>query len=605
MNNGRKNQGRKVQSPARSAPLALLLLLTLAVGAVGQNPRSRPGSSPGRNATPDADTDGAVRDSDSDLEELGLTLKAAVASEALSEEEAIKIWSVMSERIKSGAATGKEDAPKRDVMLSAPRPGQIRVIFQPEFLRRDLSLLHDELDLDQDQRIIARVLLADYLEAYDLASSPLREALSRYRRTSTDRWMATALERAETVDPDVAVANARRAVEAWRVEAAADDGQDREKNDAANAWARQMLEVARTMDERLASLRARVGSELAGLDPEAITADDLVRMAKQLRADREQLRAEMTTSLRLITTETQRGPADSGFQAAMARVRSLHLLPRGRLGGESMDLWAALADARREASQPDHRQRLELAGALVRERAPSIADKLDHRTEATLDREIAGLELQTERERIAAESGQLPPDVERRRLAGAFKPFFDATQRELAASIAVRDGLFVLLEESATSIEETHPDFGVASRYRTAALRRGFPAEMRRRWSERAIAAALQLEDLHPETMARLRVLEASTANELQRLRHDAVRKRFHRDPELARDQITALVDERRKVEKRPEMWLGYEYEAFSAIDDRTESRLRAILTPSQMEGLPARDGAGAKRKAAGKPGRK
>jgi hypothetical protein len=40
-------------------------------------------------------------------------------------------------------------------------------------------------------------------------------------------------------------------------------------------------------------------------------------------------------------------------------------------------------------------------------------------------------------------------------------------------------------------------------------------------------------------------------------------------------------------------MWLGINYEAFDAIDDRTESRLRAILTPEQCEALPARLGPG------------
>ncbi len=41
------------------------------------------------------------------------------------------------------------------------------------------------------------------------------------------------------------------------------------------------------------------------------------------------------------------------------------------------------------------------------------------------------------------------------------------------------------------------------------------------------------------------------------------------------------------KIEWRPNMWLGMNYEAFATIDDRTESLLRAILFTEQFERLP------------------
>ena len=77
---------------------------------------------------------------------------------------------------------------------------------------------------------------------------------------------------------------------------------------------------------------------------------------------------------------------------------------------------------------------------------------------------------------------------------------------------------------------------------------------------------------------------------EITATRRDAIAKCIARDPKLARDFIDAeFGGDDQEVEWRPEMWLGINYEAFASIDDRTESRLRAILTPDQPEMLPAR----------------
>jgi len=88
-------------------------------------------------------------------------------------------------------------------------------LFRPDFLTRDLAILHTDLDLDRNQMMIAGLLVRDYLESIDLASSPLREALRRYRDTIRDQWLTAALERsdqrlgsalqrAQRVDPEVA-----------------------------------------------------------------------------------------------------------------------------------------------------------------------------------------------------------------------------------------------------------------------------------------------------------------------------------------------------------------------------------------------------------------
>ena len=273
-----------------------------------------------KNQSAEASADEETANLKQEIEELGQTLRAAVMSGTLSGEEAREIYGVMVRSIKAkweasragkaanakeAAKKPEEESPKRSVLrLSAPKPWQISTLFQAEFLTRDLAILRDELDLDQDQMMIAGVLFRDYLEAIDLASSPLREAFGRYNRATKDQWLAAALERtdqrlggalqrAQRVDSRVAVERMKQTLgriaeqHAERIEAA--DEEDRAKF---RAWARRMVEVTAELDDRLASIRERVSGELAELEREdaTITADDLLRMAKQLRTEREQLR---------------------------------------------------------------------------------------------------------------------------------------------------------------------------------------------------------------------------------------------------------------------------------------------------------------------------
>jgi hypothetical protein len=573
-----------------------------------------------KNQSAEVSAEEETADLKQEIEELGQTLRAAYMAGTLTGKEAREIYGVMVRSIKAeweasragNAANAKEaakkpeeESPKRSVLkLSAPKPWQISVLFQPEFLTRDLAILRDELDLDRDQMMIAGVLFRDYLEAIDLASSPLREAFGRYNRATKDRWLAAALQRtdqrlggalqrAQRVDPDVAVERMKRTLgriaeqHAERIEAA--DEVDRARF---RAWARRMVEVTGELDDRLASIRERVSGELAELEREdaTITADDLVRMAKQLRTEREQLRRTMIESLAAIATEEQRGEENADFTAVMARIRIDHLLPQGRLGGESMDLWAALMETGRGLDPiRGETERLGYVESMLRARASLIAEKLDGRMEATLDRELEGLGFQAERDRIAAANGGSIFEVEPRRLISARRPLADAARREVAASVVVRDALRTLLDESSAYVMELYPDADLPDAYREASLRRGFPNEMRRRWSERAIDAALQLDDLDDETREALLAVEEVNGIELAALRADAIARCIARDPKLARDFIDAEFDgEDQKVDWEPEMWLGINYEQFAAVDDRTERQLRAILAPGQIERLPA-----------------
>ena len=58
----------------------------------------------------------------------------------------------------------------------------MRVLTRPEFLMRDLQYFSRELELDESSRSIMKVLLEDYVKAYEAQSNALKEAIRSARK---------------------------------------------------------------------------------------------------------------------------------------------------------------------------------------------------------------------------------------------------------------------------------------------------------------------------------------------------------------------------------------------------------------------------------------
>lgn len=551
-----------------------------------------------------------------ELAEWGETLKAAVLSGALSEEDAMKIYSRMTSSLapmnakKTSAAKKDYDGPysaKIDfMMLSAPRPDQISALLQPEFLWRDLQLLRSELNLDRSQMAIIEILLTDYLESQGLTSLPFREALGRHHNSSADQWIAAALERVHIDEVDVAVANTRDAIKRFEraTDKRASDGkttpdravENQKKRTAQQEWAKRMVEVTAIMDERIEALRQRVNTRLAELENAGsmVTADDLVKMARRLRSERTGLGEEFVESLGLVCLTKPTETEQAIFDMAIARIRIGHDLNKGRLGGESMNLWTALIDTTRaDESKYGYAAELDEVKSRLDNRTPEIAAILDKRTQATIDREISGLEFLAERDRLYASTGaqKSGEGIDPSRLTGVLRPFARASHHELTASVAVRDKLLELLDETTALIDTVYPDTSVSMMYRDLALRSGFRTEVRQRWLERALNKALQRDDLDEESHAALVAIETNVAASLRALREDAIAERIRRDPQRARQRIDVQLETRNPRSEKLDLedLLGFNHKAYKALDERIEGQLKVILTPEQFATLPPR----------------
>lgn len=539
------------------------------------------------------------RDETSDeLEELGTTLKAAVMSGAMSEEEAKQVYLAAEATLLEGdtdwrnkveawmnSAEGRASPKARIMRLSVPEAGRITALWQPDFSSLQLSVLRDELRLDRDQMEILRATLGGYQEAIELASAPLRDALQRYQRARIQERVASSLERVRPIRTREAVALSERAFkENLKQSEEKLEEIDEESRAKWQESLQQIADAAASLDERLAILRERAEARLADAKRERsqVTANDLVSLAVELRDERVRLSSTFTDMVELVVARDESEAELERVQRALALMRINQELQHGRLSGETMNLWVALSDA----DLPPEVQIT--ANETLNRQITTIAALVDQRRDAALDREIRGLEYLRMRDRSDA-------DAESRLAAAA--PFATACWNELTSSIALRDALYALLKPCVQHLEESHPETNWPSALRDAALRRGFPAETRTRWSERAIVAALQLESLDENTRDVLLAIQTQIRSELAALRTDAVARSMARDPKLARDAIDrAFGGNDEPLDWEPEMWLGHHHEGYESIDERVEGQLRALLSPEQLDALPARMSAAGKR---------
>lgn len=501
-------------------------------------------------------------------------------------------------------------------MAMGPRPGRVEALRRPEFIRRDLPMFVEGLGFDDAQATIAETLLDEYGEAFALAVSPLEDALDRYRRQRSDRSLARMLDGSQE-DGGIPALNGPGAVvfggadgdAVFMIRQPAEAGASGGGGGAGGgADSAPSVVVARSItvlsegggeppetdsdaEASVKSLLERVRARLEAAERagEIVTAEELVRLARRLRAERELLRTEFLELLELIIEGDDPEAAETRLSAVIDRVLIERELPYGRLGGESLDLRAALAATAAPATPGAHADAaMELDAA-----RGSFAAALRQRARSTADREVAGLEVLVARERreerirTALERGTpMPttdgPDPEVRR-------FVAASRRELDARVAVRDERLSRLEAIESALVASAPK--LAEAFRDAAVARAFPAETRPRWSERALRYAESLEDLDATIAAAIAGIRLEHDRAARPLVDGRIADRIASEPGQVREQIDAMLETERGAS------VAFTEIGGSSSDDRTaqqrldrqvRERLAAVLTDEQAASLPA-----------------
>jgi len=523
-------------------------------------------------------------DNERELHDLGDTLKAAVMSGAMNENDARKAYFIIAERLgaqknnsnidkKNDTKDSKKESFKQNNLgLKTPSPLNIEELFYPEFLNRDLLTMSEDLNLDKTQKLILRAILENYTDAFNIATLPLDQALKTYERASTDRWLANVLGDIKIPNAQQAETSIREQINNWRTSKNIEE--ESEQSRKINDFEDHLVELTRDMDERLKSLQQRVIADINTLENIDITASNLLSIAQKLKNEREQLRLDLIDSVTVILLDKQRGTNDSAIYTAINSQLIRHLLPRGHLSGDAMNLWSAIS----KIDLPDNMDSggFNHANTTLKNRVNDSAEILYKRLNRTVEREIAGLEFQIE---IDNENSRLP--IEGNQLTSA--KFERSIDKEITSSIEVRNQLLGLLEESMAGCATTY-DQALLSHYRTAALRQGFPQEMRRRWCETAINVALKIEGIDATTLKMLNLINEEMNLELIQLQKDAISNRIGHENNLAESNFE---NKDNKDEYPLEMWLGMKYKEFEDLNIYIENQLKYLLTDEQFGELP------------------
>ena len=280
----------------------------------------------------------------SEMGQLGASLKAAVLSGSMTEEDARSIWGSamevqklqdeMETLLSEKAEVVADDAKSQTMRLIPPDPRAPRLLLQPEFLERDGLFITESLDLDSQRSEIVELVFRDYVGSYELISQPLVAALQRYRRSQVGRDLAEAVARLDrqlsTQDIDMAAAmdTMEERLEDYARQAVAKQGAEseegREKSRAlAQEWVRELEGGLDSLDENMSRLRERLVLAIEGMEEagEDVTPQDLYRLATGLQQQRDAILADVLETLRLTIVEGEDAGRSAELDAVMQQLR--------------------------------------------------------------------------------------------------------------------------------------------------------------------------------------------------------------------------------------------------------------------------------------------
>jgi len=443
----------------------------------------------------------------------------------------------------------------RDFGMMRMGLGNLDVMMSPYYLRRDLTLFVDELGLGEEQGPIVEALLNDYQEAFGEAADAMRDQF-RELRPGPDPQDETAQETRRALIEDVRAI--RGEMRAMRQEA----GEGREENPDARA----------DLEARFSAIRERM-NELRPPRPEGAELEALRELFTKLRLDWERQRSSLNSEflidvMALLTDEqTLRWPT---FERTLRRRKTLD---RGRLSGESVNIFLVLREM-----DLDQEVWWEI-GDTLEAYAIALDQSLQRRNEY-LDSDRS--------EYYAAISGGDPDRAA------------SLADREADLRTAVRDVNQQYSENLATIISGLAGDV-VTREFRSNYAERAFPRIYGGNRMQRAFDVAKEFDPIDEGVLTAIIDLEQSYAIDLDVKNRQLVRITRKTEP----DQISARI--RRFSEMMASRgqerggrfggnWRGERSEdpvriamgERSEMDDRYRRQLEAILTPEQVEELPA-----------------
>ena len=515
-----------------------------------------------------AQTDAEIKQG---LQDLGGEIKAARLFGLLDDEAAKQMYEQIVEfqyrdlKGEDGKDDGKEmgeDDKRRGGMTFArflvKDGGDFTTLLRPEFVSRDVEPLADAVENDPGLVAVIESLLEDYEREFDIQSKAFQDSLAMARAGYELGFLDQSLSQI----PEVPMTRAEidRRVDIWNQES----GLGRRDPTMVADWAERMIT---RLQSRVLKIREVIATQVTEIDDQggAPSARELLAMMAALRQSRIELRDALEANLQSVVPAAMAARTE----AALDRIRLEHGRIDARFGGADIDLENAV----RRSDLPADTE-MSILEEMVETNA-LIADLIDARTAARVERESMAARL------LAAEV-----EGDEARLGQRSKSVMTAADREIAAGLAVRDAILGQMMSIHAGLEEV--DSELAADFLMIARRDGFPDQMRRRWCERAIEAAVLIPELDQEVLEAILELQFYVIERLTPLQARAIEERLELEPRLGRAMVDGLEDDYATAKRMgDETWREPGFQQFDRLDDEIGEQLLTILGPELVKSLP------------------
>ena len=341
-----------------------------------------------------------------------------------------------------------------------------RGMFRPLFMTRDLLVFVDELQLDETQTQIVEVVLEDYDAAFRMAAEEAQDAvgiMNEELRNDPDTQ-----ERMEEMRSRM-----REAHEEMR--ATRNQGQDGEAQTQISDEDRQAMREG--FRARMSEIHDSFRTEME----ERYSTDEVQDSLKEQRA----LYQRFDAALRRMNAETEEAitailadEQQASWASAMRHIRRERMLPEGRISGESFDVQRSVRGVR-ESLQGEPATGVDAA---VDVWMLNVDDALQRRDTFDITARFDAMEAMSARDTEGLEKVAM----DRLRLQRAVRDVNDEAVETIAVAIGGEAG----------------------DSFRSEAQRDGYGRWLRQARAVRAIAAALELEDLEEELRTAIEALQ-------------------------------------------------------------------------------------------------
>lgn len=460
--------------------------------------------------------------------------------------------------------------------------------FQQDFSTRDLRLFTDELQLDDMQQVIVETLLEDYTLAYDQGVAELREKFTQARQ-------ATEAADQERQTPEDAARAARRAQMFQRMTEIRQQVEMLRQQGGNHA---DPEEVRRMFQERFQALRTEYADVMGEGGPGGPGGGPGGGMPEMRNI--QQMMAAMSDHMQRWTTRKQQlaqqflvdvqAQLDDDQQAQWPafdrQLRREKTLPRGTLSGESLNLFTLLTEI-----SPDRavRERMnetfgdeDFAEELMADL--NLDEALQQGLQPILDEYDLALDqaLRARNDHLRTSQDDLFKAIQKLDSEDGIR----ILERQTQLRVTVRDTNLRYADLLAAAMPDE-----LAATFRKAANERGFSRVFRRTQTQRMFRAARELENMTPEALAAIDVLEQSYLTELGAANERLVLLTRQHEPEQqlerARQMASRLLGTPRTETEDP---IRKANEQRNQLGQRYQDQLKAMLTPSQWEALTADD---------------